>query len=72
MLGFLTFVCILFLFCSFIATIIPSLIAFAVWHSLTLSGFVGYCVTDSVLGNFVDPKLMGQSLDLSPLLVVLP
>jgi len=57
---------------SIIATIIPVIIAFVQFgNSLTpLWVLIAIAGTDAVLGNFVDPKLMGQSLDLSPLLVV--
>lgn len=73
LLGFLTFV-LNFIpsFGSIIATIIPTLIAFLQFgNSLTpIWVLLAIAVTDSVLGNFVDPKLMGQSLNLSPLLVL--
>jgi len=73
LLGFLTFV-LNFIpsFGSIIATIIPTLVAFLQFgNSLTpIWVLLAIGVTDSILGNFVDPKLMGQSLDLSPLLVL--
>jgi len=73
LLGFLTFV-LNFIpsFGSIIATIIPTLVAFLQFgNSLTpVWVLLAIAVTDSILGNFVDPKLMGQSLDLSPLLVL--
>ncbi|MDD8020336.1 MAG: AI-2E family transporter [Acidobacteriota bacterium] len=73
LLGFITFV-LNFIpsFGSIIATIIPTLIAFFQFgNSLTpIWVLLAIAVTDSILGNFVDPKLMGESLDLSPLLVL--
>ncbi|HOJ25634.1 MAG TPA: AI-2E family transporter [Candidatus Saccharicenans sp.] len=73
LLGFLTFV-LNFIpsFGSIIATIIPTLVAFLQFgNSLTpIWVLLAIGVTDSILGNFVDPKLMGHSLDLSPLLVL--
>lgn len=73
LMGFLTFI-LNFIpsFGSIIATIIPVIIAFfqfgnsltPVWVLIAIAG------TDTLLGNFVDPKLMGQGLDLSPMLVI--
>lgn len=73
LMGFLTFI-LNFIpsFGSIIATIIPVIIAFFQFgNSLTpLWVLIAIAGTDTILGNFVDPKLMGQSLDLSPLLVI--
>lgn len=73
LLGFVTFV-LNFIpsFGSIIATIIPVIIAFFQFGNslVPIWVLISIAITDAILGNFVDPKLMGQSLDLSPLLVI--
>ncbi|MGB9837026.1 MAG: AI-2E family transporter [Candidatus Saccharicenans sp.] len=73
LLGFLTFV-LNFIpsFGSVIATIIPTAVAFLQFGNsmVPLWVLLSIALTDAVLGNFVDPKLMGHSLNLSPLLVL--
>jgi predicted PurR-regulated permease PerM len=57
---------------SIVATLIAGLMAFfqfgnsltPVWVLLLLG------IIQTVIGNFIDPKLMGRTLDLSPLLVI--
>jgi AI-2 transport protein TqsA len=57
---------------SFIATVLPLLIAFiqfdsitsVVWLALFLIGI------QVIVGNFIDPRIVGQSLNLSPLVVL--
>ncbi|MBC7361104.1 MAG: AI-2E family transporter [Candidatus Aminicenantes bacterium] len=73
LLGFVTFI-LNFIpsFGSIVATIIPVVIAFFQFgNSLTpIWVLISIAVTDTIMGNFIDPKLMGQGLDLSPLLVI--
>ncbi len=73
LLGFLTFI-LNFIpsFGSIIATIIPTLVAFLQYGNsmVPLWVLIAIALTDAILGNFVDPKLMGHSLNLSPLLVL--
>jgi predicted PurR-regulated permease PerM len=58
-------------FGSIISTIIPVIIAFAQFGNSLIPIWVllAIAVADAILGNFVDPKMMGQSLNLSPILV---
>ncbi|MGB9765062.1 MAG: AI-2E family transporter [Candidatus Saccharicenans sp.] len=73
LMGFITFI-LNFIpsFGSIISTLIPVIIAFAQFGNSLIPIWVllSIAVVDAVLGNFVDPKMMGQSLDLSPLLVI--
>jgi len=73
LLGFLTFI-LNFIpsFGSIIATLVPTLVAFLQYGNsmVPLWVLLSIALTDAILGNFVDPKLMGHSLNLSPLLVL--
>lgn len=55
---------------SFVAAIPAMMLALVTlgWES-TLALGIGYLVINTLLGNFIEPRLMGQSLGLSPLVV---
>jgi AI-2 transport protein TqsA len=57
---------------SIIAAILPALFALIqhgwLWALLVIAGLA---VTEQVIGNYVDPRLQGKSLDISPLVVLL-
>lgn len=57
---------------SVVATIVPTIIAFLQYGNSMIPLWVLLSVTlaNAILGNFVDPKMMGHSLNLSPLLVL--
>ncbi len=58
---------------SLIGTLFPALIALLqfgdLMHFGLVLGIVG--IIQVIIGNFVEPKLMGNSLNLSPLVVIL-
>jgi len=58
---------------SLFATILPSLLALFQFESLgpVLILFIGITVIQQALGNFIEPNLMGLTLNLSPLVVVM-
>jgi len=58
---------------SLVATILPSLLALFQFESLrpVLVLFIGITVIQQTLGNFIEPNLMGMTLNLSPLVVVM-
>lgn len=58
---------------SIFATVLPSLLALLQFESLGpfLVLFVGITVIQQTLGNFIEPNLMGMTLNLSPLVVVM-
>lgn len=58
---------------SIFATILPSLLALLQFESFApfLILFVGITVIQQLLGNFIEPNLMGMTLNLSPLVVVM-
>ena len=57
---------------SFIATVLPTLIALLQFESfgiaLSIAGII--IVVQNVIGNVIEPRIMGRTLDLSPLLVL--
>jgi predicted PurR-regulated permease PerM len=58
---------------SFLATIFPALLALVQFDTLTpfliiVSGITAIQIT---VGNFIEPNLMGRSLNISPLIVIL-
>ncbi len=59
-------------FGSIIATVLPAVFSLLQFGDLGLSLFLGGVLTgmQMVIGNVVEPKVMGESLDLSPLLVL--
>lgn len=58
---------------SIIATIFPSVMALIQFDSLTMFLVVlaSISVIQIIIGNFVEPKIMGDSLNISPLVVIL-
>ncbi|MGB2960518.1 MAG: AI-2E family transporter [Bacteroidota bacterium] len=58
---------------SFIATAFPGLVALIQFESFgqALLIILLLVVVQSVMGNFIEPKLMGERLDLSPLAILL-
>lgn len=58
---------------SIVATLLPSLLALVQFESLTpfLVVFFGIGTTQIVIGNILDPNLMGHRLNISPLVIVL-
>ncbi|WP_020158387.1 AI-2E family transporter [Methylobacter marinus] len=58
---------------SIVATILPSLLALVQFEPLTpfLVIFFGIGATQIVIGNILDPNLMGHRLNISPLVIVL-
>jgi predicted PurR-regulated permease PerM len=59
-------------FGSFIATLFPVLLAFLQFGTIWVPFWILIILValDAVLGNFVEPRLMGKGLGLSPLLVL--
>lgn len=57
---------------SFIATILPAMIALLQFESVALAAIVALIliVVQNILGNIVEPRLMGSSLDLSPTVIL--
>ncbi|MEM6929042.1 MAG: AI-2E family transporter, partial [Myxococcota bacterium] len=55
---------------SFVAAVPATMLALVTldWEA-TLGLSLGYLVINTTLGNFIEPRLMGQSLGLSPLVV---
>jgi len=58
---------------SIISTILPALVALLQFDSLAsfLVILIGLTVIQQLMGSFVDPSLMGESLNVSPLVVIL-
>lgn len=58
---------------SIVATIFPSLLALVQFDSLTpfLTIFFFIATTQVVIGNILDPNLMGHRLNISPLVIIL-
>ncbi|MCX7868382.1 MAG: AI-2E family transporter [Terrimicrobiaceae bacterium] len=58
---------------SIIATILPSLLALIQFESLVpfVVLLVGITIIQQVMGNFLEPNILGMTLNLSPLVVVL-
>jgi AI-2 transport protein TqsA len=58
---------------SIVATVLPGLLALVQFENWTpvLVLVVGITVIQQVLGNFIEPNLMGMTLNLSPLVVVM-
>ncbi len=59
-------------FGSIVATLLPSLFSLIQFGDLGLALLLGGILTgmQMVIGNVIEPKIMGESLDLSPLLVL--
>lgn len=59
-------------FGSIIAGILAILVALASGESWTTAGWtaLGYLTVNMVLGNYLDPKILGKELNLSPLVIV--
>jgi len=58
---------------SFLATIFPALLALVQFDTLTpfLIIVLGITAIQITVGNFIEPNLMGRSLNISPLIVIL-
>ncbi len=58
---------------SIISTALPSLVALVQFESLGpfLVVVIGITVVQQIMGSFVDPSMMGESLNVSPLVVIL-
>jgi predicted PurR-regulated permease PerM len=56
----------------FIASLPPAILAFVAfgweWGAVVIAGFM---IVDSIAGNLVEPRLLGRTLGLSPLVVIL-
>lgn len=58
---------------SIVATIIPSLLALVQFENFQpfIIVFIGITAIQQLIGNFLDPRLMGDRLNLSPLVILL-
>lgn len=58
---------------SLVATILPTLLALVQFDTLVPFAIIGLGVgtTQLIIGNFIEPPLMGRSLNISPLVVLL-
>jgi predicted PurR-regulated permease PerM len=58
---------------SFIATVLPAVVSLLQFESVGLSALIAVLmiISQNIIGNFIEPRLMGRTLDLSPLLVLL-
>lgn len=58
---------------SLVATILPTLLALVQFDTLVPFMIIGIGVgtTQLIIGNFIEPPLMGRSLNISPLVVLL-
>jgi AI-2 transport protein TqsA len=73
LLGLLTFLLnFIPVFGSIIAGILATLVALAAGDTWTPALFtaIGYLVVNMFLGNYLDPKILGKELNLSPLMIV--
>ncbi len=59
-------------FGSLIAGLLPAIVAVAIEPSIDKAVIIGitYITVNVVLGSFVEPKIMGRELDLSPLVII--
>jgi predicted PurR-regulated permease PerM len=67
------FLCFIPNFGSFIATVFPAVVSLLQFESfgLSISIVLILIVLHNIVGNFIEPKMMGSSLNLSPLIVLL-